>query len=120
MQSPHDLPNHDTPPPKPRNLDLIKDRALTITWADGRVSIYPIAYLRKMSPSADSQKLREELESNPLAVLPPGTVSDTGPLTAEDAELVGNYALRVRFSDGHDSGIYSWSYLREIDPNRPG
>jgi DUF971 family protein len=32
------------------------------------------------------------------------------------AEMVGNYALRIRFSDGHDTGIYTWSYLREIDP----
>ena len=37
-------------------------------------------------------------------------------LTVESAELVGNYALRLRFSDGHDTGIYSWQYLREIDP----
>jgi DUF971 family protein len=30
--------------------------------------------------------------------------------------MVGNYAIRIRFSDGHDTGIYSWAYLREIDP----
>jgi len=29
---------------------------------------------------------------------------------------VGNYALRIRFSDGHDTGIYSWRYLRSLDP----
>ena len=37
-------------------------------------------------------------------------------LTALGAELVGNYALRINFSDGHSTGIYSWDYLREIDP----
>jgi DUF971 family protein len=37
-------------------------------------------------------------------------------LTALDAELVGNYAIRIRFSDGHSTGIYSWRYLRSIDP----
>ena len=39
-----------------------------------------------------------------------------GPLRALDAELVGNYAIRIRFSDGHDTGLYSWEYLRRIDP----
>jgi len=84
------------------------------------VSIYPIAYLRKMSPSAEARQLRENLERNPLTVLPASaTSSDSGPLRAEGAELVGNYAVRLRFSDGHDTGIYSWGYLRQIDPNRP-
>jgi hypothetical protein len=36
-----------------------------------------------------------------------------------DAALVGNYALKIRFSDGHDTGIYSWAYLRRIDPANP-
>jgi DUF971 family protein len=39
-----------------------------------------------------------------------------GPLTATNAQLVGGYALRVEFSDGHDTGIYSFNYLREICP----
>jgi DUF971 family protein len=59
--------------------------------------------------------LREEMSKNRLTVLPAGMVR-SGPLTAESAELVGNYALKIRFSDGHDTGIYSWSYLRSIDP----
>jgi DUF971 family protein len=34
--------------------------------------------------------------------------------------MVGNYAIRISFSDGHSSGIYTWAYLREIDPaNQP-
>ena len=91
-----------------------KDAALTVHWSDGRVSIYPIAYLRRMSPSAEAKQLREEMRKNPLTVLPGTTGS--GPIRADSAELVGHYALRIRFSDGHDTGIYSWGYLREIDP----
>ena len=100
---------------KPLHLDLEKDRGLTVQWADGRTSFYPVNYLRRMSPSAEARQLREEMKRNPLTVLPSG-VGDGGPLTAIAAELVGNYALRIRFSDGHDTGIYSWRYLREIDP----
>jgi DUF971 family protein len=33
--------------------------------------------------------------------------------------MVGNYAVKISFSDGHDTGIYSWQYLREIDPDAP-
>ncbi len=106
----------DRRPIVPRQLDLKRDHALTVQWSDGRVSIYPIRYLRKMSPSADARALREEMARNPLTVLPSGGEAE---VTAESAELVGNYALRIRFSDGHDTGIYSWEYLRQIDPNQP-
>lgn len=108
--------------PAPRAIDLKKDRGLTVEWADGGTSYYSIAYLRKMSPSADVRQQRDEQKKNPLAVLSATTVkaieSQTKGqgLTALGAELVGNYALRIRFSDGHDTGIYSWQYLREIDP----
>jgi DUF971 family protein len=101
--------------PAPRQIDLKKDRGLTVEWADGTTSYFAVAYLRKMSPSAEMRELREELSKNRLAVLPAGAAR-AGPLTAESAELVGNYALRIRFSDGHDTGIYSWGYLRSIDP----
>ncbi|MCC7406590.1 MAG: DUF971 domain-containing protein [Phycisphaeraceae bacterium] len=105
--------------PRPKHLDLAKDKGLTVTWEDGRVSFYTIAYLRKWSPSADAKELRESMASNPLTVLPASAVGDGRPLTAVGAELVGQYALRITFSDGHDTGIYSWSYLRQIDPNEP-
>jgi DUF971 family protein len=103
---------------RPKHLDLKKDTALTIQWSDGRVSIYPIAYLRKLSPSAEARELRKEMARNPLTVLPAGAGSG-GPLTAIGLDPVGNYAVRIRFSDGHETGIYSWKYLREIDPNKP-
>jgi DUF971 family protein len=69
-----------------------------------------------MSPSADARELREQMAHNPLTVLPSSSAPGAGPLTATGAELVGRYAVRIRFSDGHDTGIYSWDYLREIDP----
>ncbi len=100
----------------PAKLDLKKDRGLSVEWADGAVSYYPIAYLRKMSPSAEQRQLREEMERNPLTVLPSSMAGSSGELAATHAELVGNYALRIEFSDGHRTGLFSWAYLREIDP----
>lgn len=101
----------------PRALDVQKDRGLTVEWGDGTTSYYSIAYLRRMSPSADMRHLRGEMAKNPLTVLP----ASRGPaasLTILHAELRGNYAIWFRFSDGHDTGIYSWDYLREIAPPR--
>lgn len=103
----------------PRKLDLKKDRGLTIEWSDGATSYYSIEYLRRMSPSAEARQLREEQARNPLTVLPASVarrMSSGAALVALDAEMVGNYAIRIRFSDGHDTGLYSWTYLREIDP----
>jgi DUF971 family protein len=105
--------------PKPVHLDLKRDRGLTIQWSDGTSSYYPVALLRRLSPSAEAVKLRQEMARNPLTVLPARSTGGAGPLIATDAELVGQYAIRIRFSDGHDTGIYSWEYLRQIDPQRP-
>lgn len=102
---------------QPASLDLVKDKGLTVRWGDGTTSFYPIAYLRRMSPSADMRQLREQMLKNPLTVLPAS--GSSAPIAARSAELVGNYAIRIEFSDGHASGIYSWVYLRSIDPDRP-
>ncbi len=101
---------------QPASIDLKKDRGLTVEWHDGTASYYSIEYLRRMSPSADMRQLREEIAKNPLTVLP--DAPSGGTVVATGAELVGNYAIRIRFSDGHSTGIYSWAYLREIDPAR--
>lgn len=99
---------------RPVHLELDRASGLHITWADGSRHFYPVAHLRRQSPSADARELREALAANPLTVLPASHAS--GPLRAESIELVGNYACRIRFSDGHDTGIYSWRYLRSIAP----
>lgn len=104
-------------PLKPTAIDLKKDRGLIIAWNDGTSSFFSIAYLRRWSPSADARILREQMAKNPLTVLPSSS-SATGPLTALGAELVGHYAIKIDFSDGHSTGIYTWEYLREIDPAR--
>ena len=100
----------------PAHLDLDRDRGLTVVWSDGSRSFFEIAYLRRMSPSAETRQLREEMDRNPLTVLPSNPA--TGPISALDAEMVGNYAIRIRFSDGHHTGIYSWQYLRQLDDRR--
>ncbi len=99
----------------PVRLDLKKDEKLTIEWKDGTVSVYPIGQLRAMCPCAMCKGDREQKQQRPrsLTILPGNYAA---PLSAMSAELVGNYALRLEWSDQHASGIYSFVYLRSIDP----
>ena len=98
----------------PRHLHLKREEGLSVQWQDGSSSFYPVAYLRRMSPSAEQRDLRERMAKNPLTVLPATSSKMSGPLIAETAELVGNYALRIHFSDGHDTGIFTLESLHEM------
>ena len=101
----------------PLRLDLKREEQLTITWQDGVVSVYPLVLLRKMCPCAACKGEREAQATRPktsLSVLPETFVG--GNPTVVDAQLVGNYALKITWSDAHDTGIYSFQYLKEIAP----
>ncbi len=104
----------------PAELDLKKDEALTVRWSDGRTSVFPVAALRRWSPSAEASEFRKAQAANPLTVMPGGGGSGGGPVTATSAELVGRYALRIGFSDGHATGLFSWDYLRALDRHLRG
>lgn len=117
-----DEPNEAEVPVDPSNvrpvsIDLDRDQALTIRWTDGVTSVLPVDLLRRMSPSAEAKAWRDEQASNPLAVLPDRAAQqlEGGKITVESAELVGKYAIRLAFSDGHSSGLYAWDYLRGLD-----
>jgi len=99
------------PATTPIRLHLKKDEKLEIDWKDGAKSVYSLSLLRSMCPCAQCRTTRGQ--KSKLMILP-GNYS--GQLTAVAAELVGNYALRIDWSDDHGSGIYSFDYLREIAP----
>jgi len=108
-----DAPSQPSTEPRPVAIELERARGLHIRWSDGLARVVPVQVLRRHSPSADQRELRAELARNPLAVLPASATS-SGPLTAEAVEPIGHYALRIRFSDGHDTGLYTWRTLREL------
>ena len=108
----------DASEPAPRALHLDRQRGLHVTFQDGTVAFLSIALLRRMSPSAEARAEREAMAKNPLHVLSPRHAG-AGPLAATTAELVGNYAVRIRFNDGHDTGLYGWKLLRELAAQAP-
>ena len=80
-------------------------RLLEFGYADGEHYSLSCEYLRVYSPSAEVRGHgpgQETLQTGKRLV------------TIERIETVGNYALQFHFSDGHDSGIYSWGYLHEL------
>lgn len=96
-------------------LDLKKDERLLVEFADGKTATFPVRQLRARCPCAGCRTMREQQASRPkrsLTVL--GANLHEGPIVVVSAELVGNYALRIDWNDGHGSGIYSFAYLREI------
>ena len=103
----------------PVRLDLKKDEKLEIQWQDGRTCVYTISLLRSMCPCAMCRTIRQESEGKrkPMLQILPGNYAT--PITALSANLVGNYALQIEWSDGHGSGIYTFEYLRELDAQRP-
>ena len=100
----------------PTSLHLKKTEALDLTWSDGRTVVFPLPFLRKHCPCAGCKGERDLLGRQLLPVLK--TTFD-GPITATGGQLVGNYAMRITFSDGHDTGIYSWRYLHELETLLP-
>jgi DUF971 family protein len=94
-------PSPSTPQPTGITLHQ-KSRVLEIAFADGRCFKLPCELLRVYSPSADVRGHGPGQE-----VLQTGKKN----VTITRVEPVGHYALRLIFSDGHSSGIYSWDLL---------
>ncbi len=92
---------------EPREIKQEGNAGLRITWADDHVSRYLAAGLRRACPCAQCVN-----EWTGQRVLKPEMISQE--LTITDLSIVGRYALNFRWSDGHETGIYSFRYLREL------
>jgi DUF971 family protein len=96
----------DSQTPHPTEIKLHQaSRVLEIAFADGRAFRLPCEFLRVYSPSAEVRGHGPGQE-----VLQVGK-RDVG---IKEVEAVGHYAIRPTFSDGHDTGIYSWDYLYDL------
>ncbi len=94
---------------RPTNIQLIGSE-VAIAWSDGSETYFLGEMLRAASPSAENVGERDILGNQ---------YGGDGPtqfpgVTVEGWEIVGNYAVRFDFSDGHRTGLYSFSYLRDL------
>ena len=99
---------------EPRELKQIDDFSLSIAWGDGHRCLYRAADLRRACPCAQCVN-----EWTGQRMLKPETISEKTAISA--VSVVGRYALNFRWSDGHETGIYSFQYLRDLcgDPTDP-
>lgn len=90
----------------PTGIKLHKISAiLELSYADGGIYSLPAEFLRVYSPSAEVRGHgtgQEVLQTEKINI------------KIDDLKMVGNYAISLHFDDGHNSGIYTWEYLREL------
>lgn len=89
---------------------LTVERRLEITWSDGREDRFALRYLRGWCPCASCQG---------HFVLEKRFVDGVSPVLV-DVQPVGAYAMRLVWADGHDSGMFSFEYLRQLAIEAPG
>ncbi|HEY2068886.1 MAG TPA: DUF971 domain-containing protein [Rhizomicrobium sp.] len=101
------MPNSETAnPPWPVELRLAPDKAtLTVSFDTGEAFALSAEYLRVESPSAEVQGHAADQKQ---------IVGGKHAVRITGLEPVGNYAIRILFDDGHDTGLFSWSYLLEL------
>jgi DUF971 family protein len=94
----------------PTSLKLrTKSRVLAVTFDDGTSFELPFEYLRVYSPSAEVRGHGPGQETLQLG---------KHEVVIKSVEPVGNYAVRLIFDDGHDTGLYTWPYLHELGRER--
>ena len=97
-----------------REISEFSDTALLISWEDGHEGIYLYDDLRQICPCATCRSLREKSKSGRLPFrkkIPVGT-KDTS-IKPLRIEYVGHYAVQFFWNDKHDTGIYTFDFLRE-------
>ena len=102
----------DRKTPRPVEIHLHQvSRMLDVSFDDGRSFSLPCEYLRVFSPSAEVRG-HAPRDQEPLLVRGKQNVA------ISRVEPVGQYAVRLVFDDGHDSGLYTWAFLHELGRDR--
>lgn len=90
-----------------------KNQQLEIEWADGHRSTFPLFGLRKNCPCVNCRGSHSEMGKYEMQLF---FVDPPQRFEILKAEAVGNHALKIHWSDGHNSGMYRWDLLRSICP----
>lgn len=105
--------------PKSVQVNVTAGTGVDIEWKDGHISSYKFQFLRDACPCAlcDDERAKQDRRPGQPPKTPPGQLPMyRAPAKPVQVEPVGKYAIRFTWSDGHEHGIYSWDYLRDICP----
>lgn len=99
---------------KPASIEVSNsEQVLEITWADGHKSIYPLYGLRKNCPCVMCRGGHSEMGKYEMGLF---FVEPAQHFEIKNIETIGNHALRISWSDGHNTGMYRWDLLRAMCP----
>ncbi|MGI8743891.1 MAG: gamma-butyrobetaine hydroxylase-like domain-containing protein [Bryobacteraceae bacterium] len=101
----------------PEHIAISKSKGIKIDWKDGHRSEYTVAYLRDECPCASCTGAHGTVPEKSNYAEPATPFQMYKPtLKMNSVEEVGHYAIRILWSDGHNTGIYSYDHLRKICP----
>lgn len=107
----------DAVTPKKVQVRKTEGTGVEIEWKDGHRSEWSFAWLRNACPCATCHEEREKTGRRPGEPKPePQALLKMyqAPARPVDVTPVGRYALKFKWNDGHEAGIYSWEYLRRV------
>ena len=104
--------NSSSPSPVHLAVDHPEAGNLTIFWDDGVECLYALADLRKVCPCATCRDLRREMDEGDNLLLMTNPAIDPSTEIA-GIDTVGRYAIQFTWTDGHNTGIYTYEFLRE-------
>lgn len=105
--------------PRPTAITLDRQRSLLVVpWDDGHRSEYPLSLLREGCPCVECRGGHDQMGRPPdvdqlLLTIPLAKVKS---YVVTRLAPVGNYGLQPEWSDGHNTGLYTWAYLRDLCP----
>lgn len=95
----------------PIKIKLVEGKNLFIQWQDGKEHTIPLIKLRKLCPCATCIVEREKHNENYNPVF------SENQITVSEIRQVGNYGISIFWNDGHNTGIYEYTFLRLIGEN---
>ncbi len=101
----------------PTEIKRLDGGRLAIAWSDGQRRVYGVRELRDACPCATCREKRSAPAPSLLTILKP---EEARPLTILGMKPVGNYAYSIEFSDTHDTGIYTFTLLRQLGEEASG
>ena len=95
----------------PKKIEIENKEKLKITWSDENTDMISLQYLRDECPCANCKG-----ETILFKTIRPVKRTEKTPemYKIKNIEIVGSYAIQITWQDGHDTGIYSWEYLRTL------
>lgn len=98
----------------PEDIEISNsEQEMTIRWADGHTSAYPLFGLRKNCPCVECRGGHGQMGSFDRELF---FVDGNRTYTVKTVRQVGNHAIKIFWSDGHSNGMYQWETLRDLCP----